>query len=666
MRFLDLNAPQRQAVQTINGPVLVLAGAGTGKTRVITSRICHLLDQGVRPEWILAVTFTNKAALEMKERVAKMTAKGVASKLTISTFHSLCVRILRQDIERLGYKRNFVIYTQSDQLSLIRKIINKTVAKGEKLEPEAALNYISRRRNSGGPGARDASELAEVVMREYLQQLKLMNAVDFDDLLILAVRVLEENIDVREAWRARYRYLMVDEFQDTNSLQMKLLRALTGSHRNICVVGDDDQSIYGWRGADISNILEFERFFPNPVIVKLEENYRSTNAILETANSLIRHNRQRREKRLWSGKQSEEKVRVIAMPGEKEEAEFVVEDIMVNKGRMCLEYDDFAVLFRTNTMTRPFEEGLRKNKIPYRIIGGRSFFDRREVKDVLAYLAVLVNPNDDINFLRVVNTPPRGIGDTVVGVATAMSQERGESVYKTLCSAELQGALSAKSRAAVQRFLEFVKRWQDEMTGNSWTTLGDMAARMLEELEYLPWLKRSCKDDQEGAARESGINDLLGSMRARGVRTETDLIDFLASVSLEDDRDSAKDELEKQKGVSLITMHAAKGLEFPHVYLPGLEQGTLPHKRSLEEGSLDEERRLLYVAITRARERLTITWCDARTKWGEKMPCQPSVFLKELDPAHLYQTSWEEMRNRPVSLEEAKDRFSALREMLSR
>ena len=478
MRLSDLNAPQREAVTTIKGPVLILAGAGTGKTRVITTRICHLLEKGVRPEQILAVTFTNKAAREMVERVEHMTPKGTVKRITISTFHSLCVKILRRDIDKLGYKKNFAIYTGSEQLSLVRRIIVKKAGKGEKLDPDVAISLISRERNKGIPAAPQADALINVVKHEYLHQLKLLNAVDFDDLLLLAEKILQKHPEVREAWQSRYEYLMVDEFQDTNRLQMELIRHLTGPHHNICVVGDDDQSIYGWRGAEIANILQFERFFKNPSVIKLEENYRSTDVILGAANGLIKNNLDRRAKQLWSSKKSADMVRLISMPGEQEEADFVIEDMMVMKDRDNLKFDDFAILFRTNAQTRVFEEGLRKNKIPYRIIGGRSFFDRREIKDVMAYLAILVNPDDDINLLRIINTPPRGLSDVIVENATLASQERKESVYKTLISGAFQSTLSKRAQGAIQAFQEFVSKWQGFLS-EGYPTLAEMTQDMV-------------------------------------------------------------------------------------------------------------------------------------------------------------------------------------------
>ncbi len=664
MRLEDLNPAQRKAAQTISGPVLILAGAGTGKTRVITTRICHLLSKGVRPDSILAVTFTNKAANEMRERVGSMVAKAKASKLTISTFHSLCVRILRRDIERLGYKHNFTIYTQSEQSGLMKRIIVKCAAHGEKLDADTAISLLSRQRNKGIPADPNPQALINDVGREYHRQMKLLNAVDFDDLLTLAEKLLRDFPDVAAAWQARYDHIMVDEFQDTNRLQMDLLRRLTGPHRNICVVGDDDQSIYGFRGAEISNILEFERHFPNPTVVTLEENYRSTNPILNTANGVIRNNRERRPKKLWSAREGAEPVRLISMPGDKEEAEFIVEEIELLKGREQLQFDDFALLFRTNSQIRPFEENMRRRKIPYRIIGGRSFFDRREIKDALAWLHLMVNRSDDVNLLRVINTPPRGIGESVIEAVLETSAARKEPISTTLENEGFTASLSARSRSAVASFTAFMREWQDRLTGQ-YPEMSAYLKALLDAIEYIPWLKRQCKDPEEEAQREKAIFELLESMKERNIRSETDLIDFLASVGLDDDRDSG-DELEKQKGVSLITVHASKGLEFPVVYIPGFEEGIFPHKRSADEGTKDEERRLLYVAITRAMKRLTITYCGSRLKWGDRQPTQPSTFLRELDRNWVQPHTWEEIRRAPVSVDEAKSGFNALRDLLKR
>jgi DNA helicase II / ATP-dependent DNA helicase PcrA len=665
MTLDDLNPPQRRAATTIAGPVLILAGAGTGKTRVITARIAHLLRSGVRPEDIMAVTFTNKAATEMRERVGKLVAKEKGKLLTISTFHSLCVRILRTEIERLGYKRNFTIYTQSEQTGLMRRIIVKSAAKGEKLDAGVALGLMSRERNKGVRADANPEALINVVAREYRRQMKLLNAVDFDDLLVLAEQVLRDHPEARARWNNRFKHVMVDEFQDTNRMQLDLLHSLVGPERNLCVVGDDDQSIYGFRGAELSNILGFERHFPNPTVVTLEENYRSTNPILNVANGVIKHNRERRAKKLWSQQEGADPVRVIAMPGEVEEAEFIADEIEVVKSREQLGFEDFAILFRTNLQTRVFEETMRARKIPYRVIGTNSFFDRREVKDVLAWLSILVNPSDDINLLRVINTPPRGLGETLVENATALSVTAKVPIFTTLQASEFQSQLSKKSQAALAGFVELLRTWQEKLAGE-FASMADLTNALVTSIEYLPWLKRQCKDEQEATMRESSIFDLMESMRHRVVNTETDLIDFLSTACLEEKRDSAEDDEEKKRGVSLITMHAAKGLEFPIVYLPGIEEGILPHSRSVLEGTKEEERRLLYVAITRARRRLTVSHCQTRKKYGDKVSCSPSSFLKELDKNYIQTNTWHEICRAPVSADDAKSGFAALRAMMGR
>jgi DNA helicase II / ATP-dependent DNA helicase PcrA len=665
MTLDDLNPPQRRAATTIAGPVLILAGAGTGKTRVITARIAHLLRSGVRPEDIMAVTFTNKAATEMRERVGKLVAKEKGKLLTISTFHSLCVRILRTEIERLGYKRNFTIYTQSEQTGLMRRIIVKSAAKGEKLDAVVALGLMTRERNKGVRADANPEALINVVAREYRRQMKLLNAVDFDDLLVLAEQVLRDHPEARARWNNRFKHVMVDEFQDTNRMQLDLLHSLVGPERNLCVVGDDDQSIYGFRGAELSNILGFERHFPNPTVVTLEENYRSTNPILNVANGVIKHNRERRAKKLWSQQEGADPVRVIAMPGEVEEAEFIADEIEVVKSREQLGFEDFAILFRTNLQTRVFEETMRARKIPYRVIGTNSFFDRREVKDVLAWLSILVNPSDDINLLRVINTPPRGLGETLVENATALSVTAKVPIFTTLQASEFQSQLSKKSQAALAGFVELLRTWQEKLAGE-FASMADLTNALVTSIEYLPWLKRQCKDEQEATMRESSIFDLMESMRHRVVNTETDLIDFLSSACLEEKRDSAEDDEEKKRGVSLITMHAAKGLEFPIVYLPGIEEGILPHSRSVLEGTKEEERRLLYVAITRARRRLTVSHCQTRKKYGDKVSCSPSSFLKELDKNYIQTNTWHEICRAPVSADDAKSGFAALRAMMGR
>ncbi len=663
MRVSDLNPAQQVAARTIYGPVLILAGAGTGKTRTVTTRICHLLENGVKPDRILAVTFTNKAAQEMKERVKHSTPRGTVSKLTICTFHSLCVRVLREDIQRVGYKPNFTIYTGSDQIGLVKKIIVQKAGKEEKLKPEEAISLWSRQRNKGIPAGADDS-LVVMVMREYQRQMKLLNAVDFDDLLVLAVRILDENDDVRASWRAKYDFIMVDEFQDTNLLQLNLMKNVVAAHHNICVVGDDDQSIYGWRGAEITNILEFERHFPNPTIVTLEENYRSTMAILGAANGVIRNNANRRPKKLWSGKGIGEKIRLIGMPGDREEAEFIVEEVVRQQRDEKRTWEDFCILFRTNSQTRVFEELMRSAKIPYRVVGGQSFFDRREIKDVLAYMQVIANPDDDVNFLRIINNPPRGIGDTFVTQATEASREFQESLMATLRRPEYMDIFSARTQTAVASLVEMLDRYRTAVEQD--TDLFTVMDSLLTETDYIEYMKRGCKDGEEGLQREIAIRELVGGLRERPQRGTKALTEFLSSISLDGDSGPGqnKNDLEKKAGVSLITMHAAKGLEFPIVYLVGLEEGILPHKRSIEENTRDEERRIFYVGITRAQIRLTLTYCITRVRYRDKVPCLPSSFIRELDPEFIEMTTYDDIFNAPMSDEELDDEFDKLRAML--
>lgn len=662
MRISDLNPAQQKAARTTEGPVLILAGAGTGKTRTVTTRICHLLDKGISPYVILALTFTNKAATEMRERVAASTPAGIKSKLTISTFHSLCVKVLRADIHRLGYKKNFTIYTSSDQSGLVKKLITKYAGRDEKLKPEEAISLWSRQRNKGIPAGNNDS-LVVAVMSDYTRQLKLLNAVDFDDLLVLACQVLRENQDVCLRWQQHYHYIMVDEFQDTNTLQMELLKHLVGPHHNICVVGDDDQSIYGWRGAEIQNILNFGRYFPKPIIVTLEENYRSTNTILSASNNLIRHNRNRHPKKLWSGKDAGEQVRLISMPGEREEAELVTDEIRELKEQENRSYDDFAILFRTNGQTRPFEEVMRQWKVPYRVIGGQSFFDKREVKDVLAYLSVLANPDDDVNLLRIINNPPRGIGESLIEQATAESTQGKEPVMHTLRKHEFRSLFSNKTQGAVERFLEMMDRYRETVM-EAHAPIWEVMEGLLMEADYLAYMRRGCKEPEEATNRENCVRSVIDSIRERNVRGMSDLVEYLGSITLDDSQESGQEQLEKKSGVSLITMHAAKGLEFPIVYLPGLEEGILPHKRSIEENSRDEERRLLYVGMTRAQEKLTLSYCLTRTKWGDKMPCNPSSFIKELDDRYVERLNYKAIQARPLDEDESDQAFERMKALL--
>lgn len=659
-----LNPQQREAVRTIHGPVLILAGAGTGKTRTITARIAHMINEGIEPEHILAVTFTNKAANEMRERVAAMASGGKGKKVVLGTFHAFCCRLLREHAEHVGYKRNFVIYSQSEQQSLIKRILGRLLAKEESYDASVAQARISRAKNYGESLGDPAESLDAALLDAYQNELRALNAVDFDDLLLLGVRLLENHADVRQRIQERHRHVMVDEFQDTNSLQMRLLKALAPPPFNICVVGDDDQSIYGWRGAEIANIQQFEHYFPDPKIIKLEENYRSTTAILHTANSLIRHNAGRRPKSLWCRDGKHERLRLIVAEDEKAEADMIAKEIENMRFKSGEKWESFAVLFRTNDQSRVLEQQFRQRKIPYRVVGARSFFDRREVKDALAYLKVLHNPHDDVSLLRILNTPPRGIGNGSAELARERSMEKGHSVFAALCDPDFQRMIPEKTRTAIRSFVSMIDKFATAARSPG-TLLARMTEQLIAETGYLDWLRRSAKQPEDFMMWESAVKDLLGSMASYDQRNRiAGLAGFLDEVSLNDDRQD-EDDITDKKGVCLITLHAAKGLEFPVVYLPGLEQGILPHKRSHDEGRVDEERRLFYVGITRAMKQLTLSHVRWRVKWGQKMACLPSPFLKELDRAYIDEVDYARHMNEKVTKEEQVSFFSGLRKMLA-
>ena len=647
-------------MKQIHGPVLILAGAGTGKTRTVISRVAHMIDDGISPSHILAVTFTNKAANEMRERISSIVKKEEAKEVTVCTFHSLCVRILRQGIDRIGYKKNFTIYTGSDQVGIIRKLIARKAGKDESLDHGLALSLIGRSKNKGIPVSEMNDSLISEVEKAYNAELKILNALDFDDLLLFAVQLLNEHEDLRLIWREKFQFITVDEFQDTNGQQMKLIQCLVGKEQNICVVGDDDQSIYGWRGAEITNILDFERFFNEPKIIKLEQNYRSTQAILHTANSVICHNSGRREKKLWSENVANENVRIIAMADEDAESQLVVDEILEMTATEKKRYEDFAVLFRTNSQSRLFETKLREYKIPYRVIGGQSFFDRREIKDLIAYLTIIKNPDDDINLLRIINNPPRGIGGTSIGIATEHSRELGISLSEVLQSEEYQKKLPQRSRSSVKKFIDMLEDYRSPMMA-SHSGFGSLFSQLVDEIDFVDYLGRTCKTDAEREQRKLNVADFLTSLRDYDSSgRKNGLQGFLDDISLQQDREDDDD----GPGVNLITLHAAKGLEFPVVYLVGLEEGVLPHKRSLEEGTKEEERRLLYVGMTRAMERLTMSFCSIRVRYGEEVYCERSSFLDEMDPQYVDVLSNDELSSGPVEENEAMAYFARMKEML--
>ena len=662
-RLYDLNPEQQSAATHENGPLLILAGAGTGKTRTIVARITWLVSTGTPASKILAVTFTNKAAREMKERIRGMLTEEQADEITASTFHALCVRILRADADKIGYKNNFTIFDEGDQLGLIKKVINRVTAKDEKLDPGLAKNLISKAKNNGWAAPQDDETVIGAVYARYNRELHALNAMDFDDLLVQAVRLLNENPEVRDKWRARYTQMMVDEFQDTNRLQLDLVSLLAaGDPPNVCVVGDDDQSIYGWRGAEVSNILEFEKHFPNPKIIRLEQNYRSTNPILTTANRLIKNNPRRRVKNLWSSVPGGDPVHVVAVGDDKTEAEFVVGEAGAIRNASGIPWEHFAVIYRMNAQSRLLEENLRRMKIPYRLVGGKSFFDRREIKDVLSTITCLINPQDDISLLRIINTPPRGIGATSVEIALEHSAKAHRSLFETLTDPAFEPEITRKTAAAIRTFAEDLAAARIHLL----TPGADAFAIVngyLSETGYFEDLKNSCKTPEEALNRESGAKEVLNALANHQTKKRGSVQDFLDELSL--NREREEDKKDDATGLTLITLHASKGLEFPHVFLIGAEDGLLPHERSKSEGTVDEERRLFYVGITRAMKSLTITHCRNRTKFGSAMSCRPSPFLKEIEGDTVLSESHEEIMSRPVAEEDLAASFASLRAMLA-
>jgi superfamily I DNA/RNA helicase len=683
-----LNPQQRLAAETIRGPVLILAGAGTGKTRVITFRIAHMVDRGIAPGHILGVTFTNKAAREMQERVNKLLPNSklkiknskTEERPTICTFHSLCVRILRQHIEKLGYKKNFVIYDESEQLSAVKKILSSISAKGEKTDPGAVLAILSKFKNGGENakifGDENVRALAQHVAKRYESALHACNAVDFDDLILLTLRLFNEHSDALAACRAKYRYVMVDEYQDTNAAQFQLVHALTLEHRNLCVVGDDDQSIYGWRGAEVANLLNMEKYFPEIKVVKLEQNYRSTTTILNAANAIIKNNVRRRGKSLWSQKGTGTKIQLLTYENDETEAREVVAQIEFKRLAHRTRWEECAILFRTNQQSRPLETALRAANVRYHLIGGQSFFDRREIKDFIAYLKTFLNPNDDISLLRIANVPARGLSDVTMERLLGASHERKCSVFTAMENPLVTTTFQTNTRKSIEAFVEFVERTQAQLnhdpltpsdgervakSGEGYFTLARWADNFLNETGYFAELSRLEKNPVNAESRVRNLKDLMATMDGIGNLPAERLENFLENITLDSDREEEKEN--QADAVTLITMHSCKGLEFPHVFIVGLEDGLLPHTRSKVEGTMDEERRLFYVAVTRAMLTLTISHCGGRKKYGQLLPCQPSPFLKEL-PEELVEHA-DEKSKQPVSDETGKDFFAAMREAIA-
>jgi DNA helicase-2/ATP-dependent DNA helicase PcrA len=637
----SLNASQMEAVRTLRGPLLVLAGAGAGKTGVVTHRIAELIRSGVPPQKILAVTFTNKAAGEMQERAGAMLGKRRAEKPEISTFHSLCVRVLRRHARVLGYPPQFAIYDRGDQESLARTALREIQAPTALLRPGDLLYFISRWKTASlrpdqaaAQAENDKEHLAAVAYRRYQRALKTAGAVDFDDLLLCTEELFANHADVRQSEADRFSHLLVDEYQDTNGSQYRIVKALAGEHRNLCVVGDDDQSIYGWRGAEVTHILHFQKDWPDARVIRLEENYRSAPQILEIANRLIACNTKRHDKVLRAMRPPGEPVRFWQCADETVEAYQVAHDIAILTAQKTVEPRDIAILCRTNEQPRPFETEFRRAKIPYVVIGGMSFYDRKEVRDVLAYLKVLAHPRDEVSLRRIINTPSRGISDRAVDALLERAVAAAAPMWDVLAKVEVAPGLTANSVSSVHAFRELIERNRARMERGD---LVGAVKHLLDEISYRDEITRIYKDPNDQAARWNSVEEVINALAGYVERCERGkkptlggFIEDIALVGRENESD--KDSQLKQNAVVLMTLHSAKGLEFPHVYLVGMEEGLLPHHRSVaaEGEAIDEERRLCYVGVTRARDRLTLSLASTRMKWGKPRPSIPSRFLFEL------------------------------------
>lgn len=692
LRRMSLNPSQLEAVQTLSGPLLVLAGAGTGKTRVVTYRIANLIRHRTPPERILAVTFTNKAAGEMQERAAELLGKRFNTKPEISTFHSLCVRILRRQIHHLGYPKQFTIFDRGDQEGAARQALREIRVGNETLKPGDLLFFIGRWKTAAlGPeeaieiASSDKEHLAASAYRRYQNTLKASGAVDFDDLLLLVGDLFQKFPDVRKQEAARFDHLLIDEYQDTNGSQYRIVKALASEHRNLCVVGDDDQSIYGWRGAEVEHILRFHHDWPEAKIVRLEDNYRTMESILEFANRLIAFNKTRHDKVLRPDRCGGDRPTIVQCKDEQNEAEQVVADIL-RRFASGTQARDVAILFRTNEQPRQFEMELRRLKLPYVLIGGQSFYDRKEVKDILAYLRLLDNPRDEPSLLRVINTPPRGIGQATVAALLEKAIQQGKPLWEVLPETKAEGKITAAAAEAIHKFRTMIERFRQQLpTGRvtsrperegksqsagddfldestedapfdggvvqpaseqvvlhqpaSQKSLVDVATSLIAHIDYHAEIARQHPEEADQQARWASVQEVINSLggyekRAKKPKLRT----FLDEIALgERDEQGDKEAKLSRNAIALMTLHAAKGLEFPHVYLVGMEEGLLPHQRSVDaekkQGDLkaiDEERRLCYVGVTRARDRLTMTMALTRMKWGKPRPTEPSRFLYEL------------------------------------
>jgi len=638
-----LNPEQREAARTIHGPVLVLAGAGTGKTRVITFRIAHMLGQGVPPEQILAMTFTNKAAREMKERVAQMVPTEIARKVTVGTFHAFCARVLRQDIAVLGFTPGFTIADDSDQQGILKQAAGELGLLSDNLPLDEVKWYIGDCKNkllTPEKAIKTADTDVEVskayIYQRYQQVLENQNMLDFDDMLFFVYRIFDEFPDIRKKYQEKYQYLLVDEYQDTNMVQFKMIEMLAGDKCNLCVVGDDDQSIYGWRGAVVENILNFPNYFRHKGVkeVRLEQNYRSTNKILTAANEVIAANAERFDKRLWSGNGDGENLKLVHTVSAEDEANFTADMILqevATDPKRC--YKDFAILYRSNHMSRQLEQSLRRAGVPYRLVGGQEFYHRKEIKDAAAYLKLIVNPREDQSFLRILGVPSRGIGDKAISELKKLQQTLHRPMCKLIGSEEFLSHISGKGNASARSFYDTLEKYR-----KLFDEPGELVRKTtdyLKEIGYLDGLVKIYKDRNDAESRQENVYEFINSIAQFEKKNEepATLLEFLESFALLDENDRTEENEENADAVTLSTVHASKGLEFPVVFLIGMEFNIFPHERAMRDGSINEELRLFYVAITRAKQQLFISYAGTRLRYGMEKIQRPSQFLKLLPEA---------------------------------
>ena len=633
-KTMKLNPEQQAAVEYLGGALFVLAGAGSGKTRVITEKIAYMITQaGYKPHHIAAITFTNKAAKEMQERVSARLGREQTRGLTVCTFHSLGMRILREEAQHIGYKKNFSILDASDSARIIGELLGST---GREAVFKAQHQISLWKNNLQTPevafqAADDdwAKQIAQVYAA-YQTTLAHYQAVDFDDLIRLPTLLLQQNSEVRLKWQQRLQYLLIDECQDTNACQYALMRALVGLEGRFTAVGDDDQSIYAWRGANMENLRRLQEDYPQIKIIKLEQNYRSTARILKVANQVIANNPKLFPKTLWSQLGEGEVVRVVACQSETHEAEFVAQQIARNKLIYGANFADFAILYRGNHQARLFEDALRSARIPYQISGGQSFYDKAEIKDVLSYLRLLANPDDDPAFLRAATTPKRGIGDTTLGKLNDYAKQHECSLFQAAQSMEALAALNAKNREAVQQFVYLMQDYQARAAADD---AGEVVQNLLQEIEYEAYLAGADEGGKAAEIRWQNVQDLAGWLAKKGEEGEKNLIELtqtIALMTLLEGRDDGEID-----AVKMSTLHASKGLEYPFVYLVGCEEGLFPHADSVEAGALEEERRLMYVGITRAKQQLTLTHCIKRKRQGTFVFPEPSRFINEMPQSDL-------------------------------